>query len=212
MKIIALTLSGLFVKLEPWKKAHISWFEEASRKLRDPSLFSWATKENYFQGVDLAMKKLYPDLTEEERTIKARELYFDSVLEYIKINKDVINKDVIDYFRTLKKKFRLALITTNKKDSLDKILKLIKLNNFFDIIESSLPNEKDDKRVVFKRFIKKYKKPLIYIGGDRKDSFDFCKENNIPCIFANFENSPELSDVESVYNLEELKIKLSKSS
>ena len=137
-------------------------------------------------------------------------MYFDSVLEYIKINKDVINKDVIDYFRTLKKKFRLALITTNKKDSLDKILKLIKLNYFFDIIESSLPNEKDDKRLVFKRFIKKYKKPLIYIGGDRKDSFDFCKENNIPCIFANFENSPELHDVESVYNLEELKIKLLK--
>ena len=210
MKIIALSLSGIFIKSDAWKKAHHLWFEESSRKLQDPSLLSWINKENYFPGVDLAMKRLYPGLLDDERTIKARDLYFHSVLDYIKLNKSIINKQVVDYFKTLKTDYKLALITTNKLDSLNQILKLTNLNNFFDIIESSKPNEKDDKILVFQRFIKKHGNPLIYIGGDRKDSYDFCKKNNIPCLFANFENSPELNDVESVYNLEELKRKLSK--
>jgi len=36
--IIATTLSGLFLKHEPWQKAHILWLENASRQLNDPSI------------------------------------------------------------------------------------------------------------------------------------------------------------------------------
>jgi len=125
MKIIALTLSGLFVKLEPWKKAHISWFEEASRKLRDPSLFSWATKENYFQGVDLAMKKLYPDLTEEERTIK----YYEEALE--NVNNQVSYSTV--YLTITEKRsdfanaafIKFSQIVTSFVDSINSLINLI---------------------------------------------------------------------------------------
>ena len=45
----------------------------------------------------------------------------------------------------------------------------------------------------------------MYLGGSRKDSFDYCKENNIRCVFANLENSEEIEGLESIHNLEELK-------
>lgn len=73
-----------------------------------------------------------------------------------------------------------------------------------------MPEERDDKREVFDRFLRKYGKPIIYIGGDRKDSFDYCRENGIPCLFANLENQPEIEQVNSVHNLRELKQELEK--
>lgn len=206
--IIATTLSGLFVKSEPWKNAHVLWFKDASEKLSDASINKWATKPDYFQGVDEVMQRLYPELSDEERTVKARETYFGSVCEYIKQHPEVNNKDVIDYFASIKDKYALALITTNIEDAVKKILSATKLTHMFDIVSVSEPSEKDDKTVVFDRFVKNYGKPALYIGGDRKDSFDYCKKNNIRCIFANFENSEDLEGVETVYNLDELKAKI----
>ena len=156
------------------------------------------------------MKRIYPRLSDDERTIKARETFFDSVCDYAKKHPGVRNNDIIKYFNSLKNSYRIALITTNIKSALEKIIDIAGLTDFFDIVEASMPNEKDDKRIVFERFIKKYGKPLIYIGGNRKDSFDYCKEKGIPCIFANFEKQAELEGVESAHNIEELKQKLSK--
>ena len=208
--IIATTLSGLFVKHEPWDKAHVLWYKKAAEKLKDASVNKWANRSDYFKGVDEVMKRIYPDLSDEERTIKARETFFNSVCDYVKKYPRVKNNSIIKYFDSLKKSYRLALITTNIKSALKKIIEIAGLTDFFDIIEASMPDEKDDKRIGFERFIKKYGKPLIYIGGERKDSFDYCKEKGIPCIFANFEKQPDIEGIESVRNLEELKQKLSK--
>lgn len=206
--IIATTLSGLFLKAEPWKKAHILWFKEASQKLNDPSIDKWVLKPDYFKGVDIVMQKLFPDLSDEQRTIKARETYFDSVCKYISQHPEVKNNLIAEYFGSLKNKYRLALITTNKRDSIDRIISLADLSNLFDIIESSEPYEKDDKTKVFDRFIKLYGKPIIYVGGDKKDSFDYCAKHKIPCVFANLEGLEDLDNVDTVHNLEELKERL----
>lgn len=208
--IIATTLSGLFISEEPWKNAHILWYKEAAEKLKDDSIMQWANKPDYFKGVDLVMQRLYPDLSGGERTKIARETYFNSVIKYIKQNRGVINKKVIKYFTGLKKDYRIALITTNTKNALEKILKATELETLFDIIEFSDPTEKDDKRLVFERFIKRNGKPKLYIGGSRKDSYDYCKEKNIPIIFANFENQEKIEGVNIVRNLEELKIEIEK--
>ena len=208
--IIATTLSGLFLKSEPWKKAHIIWLKNAAEKLKDPSIMDWADRPDYFKCVDGIMARLYPKLNEAERVIKAREIYFDSVCQYVKENQKVRNEEIINYFKTLKQKYKLALITTNIKSALKKILSAAKLTDLFDITETSLPEEKDDKRLVFKRFIKKYGKPKVYLGGSRKDSFDYCKENTIPCIFANLEHEEEIEEVESIHNLKELTEKIKK--
>jgi phosphoglycolate phosphatase-like HAD superfamily hydrolase len=207
--IIATTLSGLFLKHEPWQKAHLLWLENASEQLKDPSIMDWANRPDYFNCVDGIMARLYPSLNEKERVIKAREIFFDYVCRYIRQNPHVRNESVIDYFFELKKQYRIALITTNTESALEKILDITGLKGFWDITETSLPEEKDDKRIVFKRFIEKYRKPLFYIGGSRKDSFDYCKENNIPCLFANLEGEEEIPNVTSVHNLRELKEKIS---
>lgn len=154
------------------------------------------------------MKRLYSNLNEEQRTIKARQMFFDSVTKYVKQNPNLRNNDVVDYFVSLKPRYRLALITTNTKKALEKILSAIKLSKLFDIVEASEESEKDDKIAVFNRFLKKYENPIVYVGSSRKDSFDYCSEKNINKIFANFENEEELESVESVHSLGELKEKI----
>lgn len=206
--ILATTLAGLFIKKEAWDKAHIDWYKEAAKKLNDASVIKWADKPDYFKGVDEVMQRLYPNLTEEKRTILARRMFFDSIIRYIQENPSTKNSDVIKYFNLLKKKYRLALITSNTKPALNKILSATNLSDLFDIIEASEETEKDDKIAVFNRFVKKYGKPIIYIGGDRKDSFDYCKKNDIPCIFANLEEGQHIEGVETINNFKGLKEKL----
>jgi len=208
--IIATTLSGLLLKQEPWQKAHILWLKNASEKLNDPSIMEWANRPDYFKCVDGIMKRLYPTLDETQRVVKAREIYFDSVCQYVKENPKVRNERIIKYLVSLKDKYRLALITTNIQSALEKILDVSHLTDLFDLVQVSLPNEKDDKRIVFRRFIEQYGKPIIYIGGDRKDSYDYCRENSIKTIFANLEGQEEIEEVESIHNLKELKAKLKK--
>ena len=208
--IVAATLSGLFLKHEPWDKAHVLWYKKAAEKLNDESVNKWANRSDYFKGVDEVMKRIYPKLSDDERTIKARETFFDSVCDYVRKYPEARNNGIINYFNSLKKSYRIALITTNTKSALERILSSASLTDFFDIIEASMPDEKDDKRIVFERFIKKYGKPLVYIGGNRKDSFDYCREKGISCIFANIEKQLGIEGVESAHNLKELKQKLSR--
>jgi FMN phosphatase YigB (HAD superfamily) len=206
--IIATTLAGLFIKREAWDKAHRIWYEDAAQTLNDNSILKWVGREDYFKGVEEVMQRLYPGLNDEQRTIKARQMFFDSVIKYTRQNPDVRNNEIIEYFNSLKSEFRLALITTNTKSALEKILSATRLSSLFDIMEASEESEKDDKRVVFKRFIKKYGKPLIYIGGSKKESYDYCKEKGIPTIFVNLENEEEIEGTDSVHSLRELKDKM----
>jgi len=208
--IIATTLSGLFIKSEPWKKAHTIWYKNAAEKLKDESVMSWINREDYFKGVDEVMKRLYPKMSEERRVQKAREMFFDSVCEYVDKRPNLRNSNVVEYFRKLKDNYQIALITTNTSKALDKILYSIHLVDFFDITQTSKADEKDNKKLVFERFISKYGKPVIYIGGDRKDSYVFCEEKNIPMIFANFEKEKEIPGVKSVHTLGELKTEMEK--
>jgi FMN phosphatase YigB (HAD superfamily) len=206
--IIATTLSGLFIKSEPWEKAHVLWFERAARKLNDVSVKKYANVTGYSKYVDKVMERLYPGLPEKERTVKARELFFDAVCEYLSKKPELINKGLIEYFSSLKDNYRLALITTNTEPSLEKILSLPDLKGLFDIVETSHLHEKDDKAVVFDRFIEKYGKPKIYIGGDREDSFLYCEKHGIQSIFANFESAQDTDNVYTAHNLNELQDRL----
>jgi len=208
--IIATTLSGLFLKKEAWDNAHVLWYADAAKALNDSSVNQWANRPDYFKGVDEVMQRLYPDLTETERTVKAKRMFFDSVIRYVKENPSTINHRVITYFKSLKRKYRIALVTTNTKQALEKILSSTGLQNLFDIVEASKESEKDDKIAVFNRFTKTYGNPIVYVGGDRKDSFDYCKAHDIPRIFANLEGNKEIEGIESVHNLDELKTALSK--
>jgi phosphoglycolate phosphatase-like HAD superfamily hydrolase len=202
--IIATTFSGLFLSSEPWKNAHVQWFENAAKELNDDSVKEWAGRKNYFQGVDEVMERRFPDLSNGERTAKARELFFDAICNYISSKPNLLNEDIINYFFSLKEKYRLALITTNPKEAIEKILKHTKLANLFDIIEVSLITEKDDKTKVFDRFIEKNGLPELYIGSS-EDALNYCMEKEINCIYINLEQSVSLPAFDEAKNLLELK-------
>lgn len=203
--IIATTLSGLFIKSTPWKKAHELWFERMIKETGDDSFMQWIGKDGYFEGVNLAMSKLMPDASKEERVKEARKIYMQEVVDYIKKNRDeLVNKEITDFFMSLKDKFTLALITTNTKDFIDEILKITGMEDLFDLVESSLSVEEDDKTAVFERFFEKHGKPVVYFGGERKDTYEYCRDRNIFCVFADLEENEGIN-VRTVHNLEEIK-------
>jgi len=207
--IIATTVSGLFISNEPWKIAHKLGMEELAKLSGDDSVLKATDSPDYFKKVESALEKIYPNLTPTERVIKRREIYFGRVLDLIKKNPQFVNKEAIKYFSTHKQNYRIALITTNTKYFLEKVFAQMGIN-LFDVIETSLPEEKDNKRLVFERFLKKYGKPKVYVGGSKSDSYDFCKENNVPCIYANFYGDKDISGVQMAKNLEELEKLLGK--
>ena len=219
--IIATALKGLFIKSSPWIDAHLIWYEDREKEIEKRNLDNTAIKEwrallksdpekenkEYFKYVDKIMLVLYPKLSDEERTKKARELYFDATIKYIQQNPETINKKIINYFKSLKEKYRLALITTNTPQALISILKVSKLENLFDIIESSQPKEKDDKKAVFNRFIEKNGKPTLYIGNS-KDALLYSKEKEINTLYANLEDTEEIKGIETINNLKGLEEKI----
>ena len=184
-QIIATTLSGLFVKDDAWKHAHKLLFETIASKLKDKGFLKWVDRPDYFTGVDIAMTRMYPRLSDTERTVKSRQLYFKSVLDYIKTH-DVANKPVISYFRELSKEFSLVLVTTTSQDAVQSIVKSLKLD-FFDCIFASSIEEKDDSRTVMRRMVSE-RRILAYIGTGRQETINFCEKNSIKYILVDFGN------------------------
>lgn len=205
--IIATTLSGLFIRTSPWKDAHRKWFEQIVRETGDESFRQWAMKPGYFEGVNLAMAKLMPDASKEERIREARRRFMEAVVDNIKERREeVVNREAIDFFSSLKEKFTLALITTNTKEAAMKILSIAGIENLFDIAEFSMPGEEDDKSAVIERFMENHGKPRVYFGGDRKDIYDYCRQKNIFCVFANLEDGRDFNarTVHTIKEMEEI--------
>lgn len=203
--IIATTLVNLFVDEKPWKEAHKLWFYKVAHELNDESFFQWIEKENYFEGVDNAMEELMPNSSDFEKTVEARKRYFAAVIEGLKKD-NYENQKLIDYFLTLKESYRIALITTVDSKHIKAILDKLKMLNVFDIIETTIPPEKDDSSNVFERFLDKYGKPVIYLGTSKK-SLKYCSEHDINSVYVNFYDLVDL-EYETIYNLEELNKKI----
>lgn len=165
--IIATRFVNVFIDSTPWRRAHILWFEDAAQKLQRPDIKDWGIiytqEEDYMQKVDEIMNLQYPNLKDEEKNEKARELFFNYVLKYIDQNPSSINKKAIEKFTKLKQKYTLALVSTNTKEVIQKLLKNADLENFFDIIHTSQKKEKDNTPKLLQDFEKKYEKPIIYI-------------------------------------------------
>ncbi len=177
--IITTSFSGVIMKNDPWEKAHKVWFEHYAKKLNKPEIAKYAKKENWFNFVDEVMEIAEPKLDETLRTIIAREKYFKIICDLGCDNPNFKNKEIDEYLYSLKEKFSLGLITTTPQITINKILSALKIENLFDYVECSRIEEKDDKVIVFKRFIEKNEKPILYFGGERKEIINFCKENNI---------------------------------
>ena len=190
--IIAVPLKGVFIEGEAWEEAHVLWFEKREKELKSSGkntsiIKQWKKlhetdiekeRKEYFRYVDPIMKLLFPFLSDEERTKKAREWYFQDTIEFIENHPEYKIKEAVEIFSQLKKKYRIGLITTNTKEVTEQIIRSQGLESLFDFMQTSLPEEKDDINIVFDRFIKKYGTPRIYLGTNEQ-AVRYAKEKGI---------------------------------
>ncbi len=163
--IITTNIDGLTIDHSAFIEPHKYWFERAINKTKDNSLKRWIGKEDYFLGVNEAMKKILPNATKEERTSQARKWYQEDVIKYISIHPEVVKKDITKRLLSLKDKYKLILLTTNTKDYIYDLLKVSKLENIYDKIIASETEEEPDKKILLDKLIKKYGKPAYYLTG-----------------------------------------------
>jgi len=163
--LIFTNLDGLLIKHEAFIEPHKAWFDRAIKKTGDKSLENWKGKEDYFKGVNIAMEKIMPKASSEQRIFQARKWYQEDVVNYIRENPDVTIQKNVRKIRSLKQKYKLILITTNTKDYIDKILQVSGLQDIYDIIIASKTEEEPDKKNLITETIKKYGKSRYYLTG-----------------------------------------------
>jgi len=196
--ILATNIDGFLVNHSAFIEPHRIWFDRAILLTKDESLKKWKGHSNYFIGVNEAMKKIMPDSSKEEQTAQARKWYQEDVIHYLEIHPETINRKLADSLKKLKKKFKLALITTNTKEYISQILKAANLTGIYDIIHASSSEEEPDKQRLFNEFKKKYGEPKYYIASRSKEAFEECKKIGSLCIyFAPDETDPEMKAIAS---------------
>lgn len=153
-KIIAVSLAGVLVSRKPWKIAHEIGMREHFENL---GLSEEDFDGDYFDVVEKSIEKSWPDLSAEERIAKRRQIYFDRVLDLLKKSLDEEENAVVNFFRELKEKCKLVLVTTNGDEVAREVLKLIGSEDLFEHVfaSASKKGEKDDKRIVFERMMEK---------------------------------------------------------
>jgi len=181
--IIAVDFNGALLKSRPFDEAHKNWFYLMSVLLKDNSIREYAGLENYFEKVNEVMKRYLGEVEEETRITFARNLF--SMTTIAEVRKDDLIKDFADYLENIKKKYRLALITSAPENSVEPILKKLGCSNLFDILYKSPIGKHPDKMRLFEEFIREYEKPVYYIGAGDKDILG-CKKLGIITISVNW--------------------------
>ena len=195
--MLATNIDGFLINHPAFIEPHRIWFDRAILLTKDSSLLKWKGHHEYFLGVNEAMEKILPDASKEERTAQARKWYQEDVVYYISIHPEVINHKAADALRKLKEKFTLALITTNTREYIDKILDTAGLNDIYDIIyASSVEEEEPDKKKIFTEFREKYGEPKYYVASRSKEAFEELSKIGTICIyFAPDEINPDLKEI-----------------
>lgn len=207
--ILATNIDGFLISHDAFILPHLLWFDRAITLTNDKSLEAWKGSKDYFKGVDLVMKKIMPLASEEARTKQARTWYQEDIITYIKFHPEVINQNLAGILRKAKSKFTLALITTNTKQHIQKILEAAGLPDIYDIVFASSVSEKPDKSLLFETFTKKYGRPKYYIAARSMEAFEECIKLGSFCIYYAEENAePEISKLanQTITTLLELEI------
>ena len=200
--ILAVDFDGALLRSRPFDEAHKRWFSLMSVLLNDNSINKYARLEDYFPKVHEVMKRYLGDVDHETRVKFARNLF--SMATIAEVTTDDLVGDFADYLRGLKKKYRLALITSAPEASVEPILHKVGCSDLFDILYKSPMGKHPNKKELFEEFIKEYGKPKYYIGNGDKD-ITSCRELGIPAISVNWVSKGKVKgdyDIQSVKELE----------
>lgn len=200
--VIAVDFDGALMKHRPFEKAHIGWFKFMSILLKDKSINRYSRLENYFPKVHLVMKRYLGKVSEKARTEFARRLY--AVATIAETKKNDLVADFARYLRLLKKKYRLALITSAPELAVEPILQKVGCSDLFDIIYKSPMAKQPNKKELFKQFIKKYKRPLFYIGNGDEDILT-CRKLGIKTISVNWVSKGKYKGNYNINSVKKLK-------
>lgn len=170
--------------------------------LNDDSVIKYSYRKDFFGKVHEVMKRYLGNVSHEVRVKFARIIYSMSLIAEVQ-KKDIVT-DFVKYLETLKKKYKLALITTAPEDSVEPMLEKIELNKLFDIVYKSPIDRHPDKKQLFKEFIKKHSKPIFYIGNGDKD-IESCKKVGIKTISVNWVSKGKYKGHFDVKSVRELK-------
>jgi hypothetical protein len=197
-QILATNIDGFLIDHSAFIEPHRIWFDRAILLTKDDSLGKWKGHTEYFKGVNEAMQKIMPDASKEERTTQARKWYQEDVIHYISIHPEVVNQKLAKSLKKLKQRFTLALITTNTKDYINKILEVAKLQGIYDTIHASKLEEEPSKFKIAQEFKEKYGQPKYYLASRSKEAFEEFQKIGAICIyFATDKINPELKGVAS---------------
>ena len=202
--IIAVDFDGALLKSRPFDEAHKRWFYVMSVMLKDDSVNKYARLEDYFNKVHEVMRRYLGDVDHETRVKFARNLF--SMTTIAEVRKEDLVEDFARYLRRLKKKYRLALITSAPEASVEPILGKVGCSDLFDILYKSPMGKHPNKRELFEEFIKEYGKPKFYVGNGDKD-ITSCKELGISSISVNWVSRGKVKgdyDIKNVQELEEI--------
>ena len=190
--IIATNIDGLLIEHSAFTEPHRKWFERAIKKTGDESLRRWIGADPYFPGVDIAMEKIMPDATPEQRTAQARTWYQEDVVKYLKEHPETIKKDLAEKLKSLKEKYKLILLTTNTRDYINKIIEVSHLHGIYDDIIASDKEKEPDREELIKELIEQYGKPKYYITG-KEDSKTIVRFENLGTEIITKENIAEIN-------------------
>lgn len=200
--ILAIDLDGAVLKHRPFRVAHKKWFDVFSCLLEDDAVKNFDTSTDYFTDVKKVMNRFLPDVSLDIQILFARNMF--GMLTLAQVKKSDIIIDFVSYLSSLKKKYRLALITTTPQSAINPILERLGLDDIFDFIYASPMSSTPDKKMMFTYFIHKYGKPAFYIG-DGDEHITLAKECNIPTISVNWVSKAKIKGDHDVKTVEELK-------
>jgi len=163
--VIATNIDELLIKHAAFVEPHKAIWKILIEKTGDKSLKKWIGKKDYFIGVNLAMDKIMPDATKEEKTLRVRTWYQEEVIKYIQDNPSCVNRHILERLKQLKTKYFLVLITTNTQKHINKIVEAAGLTKLYDVIIASETEKEPDKSELIDTLIEEHGKPKYYLTG-----------------------------------------------
>ena len=167
--IIAVSLSGVVVSNEPFKRIHEFGINELAKLSNMPELVKKIGEDDYFVHVKKALKNVYYDLSMEEAITKRRNLYCRRVVEMIYKNPNFIRRDVINFLRENKEKYNLVIVTNFLEKYVYEIFKIARVDGIFRYVSASKPKEEEDKEIVIGRLIGGFGHPEKLIGSVKSE-------------------------------------------
>jgi phosphoglycolate phosphatase-like HAD superfamily hydrolase len=181
--IIATNLEDLLIKHEAFMEPHKKVWATLIKKTGDKKLSQWIGKKDYFIGVNLAMDKIMPKATREEKTLQVRVWYQEEVVKYIQNNPDCVNRQAAERLKQLKTKYMLVLMTSNTERYIDRILSSAGLAGLYDAVIASETEQEPKKSELIETLLEKYGKPKFYLTGkDDAETNELFKKEDIKVI------------------------------